>query len=74
MADKVKDVAIEEAERVKQLTRDAARSGAYLYPVRVRTRCPPWLSTLNKEGPMNADSDFQGIAYFASHKSLWCGP
>ncbi|KAL8956629.1 MAG: hypothetical protein Q9183_006259, partial [Haloplaca sp. 2 TL-2023] len=31
---KVKDVAIEEADRLKHLTSDAARSGAYLYPIR----------------------------------------
>ena len=35
MADKVKEVAIEEAEHIKELATDAARSGAYLYPVRV---------------------------------------
>ena len=35
MADKVKNVALEEAEKVKRLTRDAARSGAYFYPLRV---------------------------------------
>ncbi|KAL8812505.1 MAG: hypothetical protein Q9223_007274 [Gallowayella weberi] len=34
MADKVKEVAIEEADRLKHLTTDAARSGAYLYPIR----------------------------------------
>ena len=37
MADKVKEVAVEEAERIKTLTTEAARSGAYLYPIRVRT-------------------------------------
>ena len=37
MADKVKEVAIEEAERIKILTTEAARSGAYLYPIRVCT-------------------------------------
>ena len=37
MADKVKEVAIGEAERIKVLTADAARSGAYLYPIRVST-------------------------------------
>ena len=36
MADKIKEVAVEEAERIKSLTSDAARSGAYLYPLRVR--------------------------------------
>ncbi|MCJ1469775.1 hypothetical protein MMC07_008417 [Pseudocyphellaria aurata] len=34
MADKVKEVAVEEAERIKSLASDAARSGAYLYPIR----------------------------------------
>ena len=34
MTDKVKEVAIEEADRIKNLTRDAARSGAYFYPLR----------------------------------------
>lgn len=35
MAEKVKEVAIEEAQRVKAVTTAAARSAAYLYPVRV---------------------------------------
>ena len=35
MADKVKEVAVEEAEKIKSLTAQAARSGAYLYPIRV---------------------------------------
>lgn len=35
MAEKVKEVAVEEADRLKTLTSDAARSGAYLYPIRV---------------------------------------
>ncbi|KAL9099070.1 MAG: hypothetical protein Q9187_009553, partial [Circinaria calcarea] len=34
MAEKVKEVAVEEAERIKVLATDAARSGAYLYPIR----------------------------------------
>lgn len=38
MAEKVKEVAVEEADRVKSLTRDAVRSGAYLYPLKVS--CP----------------------------------
>ena len=36
MADKVKEVAIEEADRIKSLTVEAACSAAYLYPLRVR--------------------------------------
>lgn len=35
MSGKVKEVAVEEAERIKALTSDAVRSGAYLYPLRV---------------------------------------
>lgn len=35
MADKIKEIAVEEAERIKSLTSEAARSGAYLYPLRV---------------------------------------
>ena len=35
MADKIKEVAVEEAERIASLASDAARSGAYLYPLRV---------------------------------------
>jgi len=33
--DNVKEVAIEETNRIKELTTHAARSGAYLYPLRV---------------------------------------
>lgn len=35
MAERIKEVAVEEAEHIKTVARDAARSGAYLYPVRV---------------------------------------
>lgn len=35
MADRVKQVAAEEAERVKALTQDAFKSQAYLYPFKV---------------------------------------
>jgi hypothetical protein len=34
MADKIKEVAVEEADRIKTLASDAARSGAYLYPLK----------------------------------------
>jgi len=34
MADRVKEVATEEAEKIKNLASAAARSGAYLYPIR----------------------------------------
>ena len=35
MSDRVKDVVIDEVERVKVLSQAAARSGAYLYPLKV---------------------------------------
>jgi len=35
MSEKVKETAMEEVERVKVLAQDAARSGAYLYPIKV---------------------------------------
>ena len=35
MSEKVKEVAREEFEQARQLTRDAVRSGAYLYPIKV---------------------------------------
>ncbi|MCJ1431598.1 hypothetical protein MMC27_000953 [Xylographa pallens] len=34
MSERVKEVAVQEADRIKTLTTDAARSGAYLYPIR----------------------------------------
>ena len=47
MSGKVKEVAVEEAERIKTLTSDAVRSGAYLYPLRVTlSRC--FLSSLSR--------------------------
>ncbi len=38
MADRVKEVAVEEAERLKVLTTEAVKSQAYLYPIKVRGR------------------------------------
>lgn len=37
MSEKVKEVAVEEFEQAKVLARDAARSGAYLYPIKARS-------------------------------------
>lgn len=34
MADRVKQVAAEEAEKVKAMTKDAVQSRAYLYPIK----------------------------------------
>jgi hypothetical protein len=36
MADKVKETALEEAERIKTLAKDAYQSYAYIYPIKVR--------------------------------------
>ena len=41
MADKVKEIAIDEATRIRALGSQAARSGAYLYPLRVRNALYP---------------------------------
>lgn len=37
MAERIKEVAVEEADRLKVQVSDAARSGAYFYPLRVST-------------------------------------
>ena len=42
--DRVVETAKEDADRVKALTRDAARSGAYLYPFKVQPSSIPCLS------------------------------
>ena len=36
MTDRLEKIAGEDAKRIQGLARDAARSGAYLYPVKVR--------------------------------------
>lgn len=66
MADRVKDTAKEEAEKLKQLTTDAAKSGAYIYPLKVPQPLPhpDAQITLTLKNP-------QGIFYFISHKPLW---
>lgn len=47
MADKVKAVAKEEADRIKSLTVEAARSAAYLYPIRVGFSCQDFIELLS---------------------------
>jgi hypothetical protein len=39
MSDQVKQVALEEFEQAKVLARDAVRSAAYLYPLKVSLSC-----------------------------------
>ncbi len=67
MADKVKEVAAEEAERLRALTSEAVKSKAYLYPIKVRrTQCIREEADL-KPGPLlfrrsqklMASADFQ---------------
>jgi len=36
MSARVKETAIQEAENIRQQAEDAAKSGAYIYPLRVR--------------------------------------
>jgi hypothetical protein len=62
MADKVKGVAAEEADRLKTLTTEAVKSKAYLYPIKVRSTC-----VLMEEKLIHC----QGIYYFAAHRDLW---
>lgn len=38
MADRIKQVATEESKKVKDMTTDAIKSRAYLYPLKVLTR------------------------------------
>jgi len=45
MADKVKETARQEVDRVKGLAEEAAKSGAYLYPLKVRPIRQSKLST-----------------------------
>jgi hypothetical protein len=63
MADRVKKVAAGEAERIKTLTKDAAKSQAYLYPLKASLKEP-------RQGEISVDA-IQGILYFISHKELW---
>lgn len=47
MADKVKEVAVGEADRIKALTIQAARSAAYLYPIKVSCQILPAIHSNN---------------------------
>ena len=63
MADRVKEVAAEEVRRVKAESTAAARSAAYLYPLRVCLGSP--------SSNLTSLILVQGIWYFISHRSLW---
>ncbi len=47
MSERVKEVVTDEVQRVKALSQDAARSGAYLYPLKV-SLSKPFLSVVQK--------------------------
>lgn len=47
MTTKVKEVAVDEAERIKQLSTQAIRSQAYLYPVKVSSHLSNTRRTCN---------------------------
>lgn len=49
MADKVKEVAVEEFEQARVLTRDAVKSGAYLYPIKVKYGAPIFSVELRRD-------------------------
>jgi hypothetical protein len=63
MADKVKEVAVEEFEQARIIATDAVKSGAYLYPIKV--------STHTFHGTTAILILVQGIVYFFTHRSLW---
>jgi len=64
MSEKVKETAMEEVERVKALAQDAARSGAYLYPIKVCSQTDAVMLVILADNT-------QGIIFYVSHKSLW---
>lgn len=39
MSAKVKETAVQEAERVRNLAEEGVKSGAYIYPIKVRASC-----------------------------------
>ncbi|KAK0306285.1 hypothetical protein LTR54_015993 [Friedmanniomyces endolithicus] len=55
MSAKVKETALEEVQRARQIAEEGARSGAYLYPLKARPLC----------------SATTGMYYFATHKDLY---
>ena len=69
MADKVKEVAVEEAERIKLLASEAARSGAYLYPLRVRCLTNFGVYFLNKHS-----ANLYPVDFSTGHRILSVSP
>jgi hypothetical protein len=58
---------IEDFNKAKDLAQSAAKSGAYLYPIKVSWSWRLWIDLLNR-APSDAP---QGIFYFLSHRTLW---
>lgn len=66
MADSVKETAKREVQDIKNLANDAARSGAYIYPLKASKLTPSSFPDRNTQLTYS-----QGIFYFISHKPLW---
>ena len=70
--EKVKETVLQEVDRLGVLSKDAVRSGVYLYPVKVR-RTPNNPRIIL--GPYPNDrlgfSLLQGILYYLTHRHLW---
>ena len=64
MAEKAKTVALDESRRLQALTTQAAKSGAYFYPIRV---CDYHDYIVY----IRLTLLLQGLFYFAMHRSLW---
>ena len=67
VADKAKHVALEESKRLSALSKSAAKSGAWFYPIRV---CLSFI-VQSSDCRGNVTNMTQGIFYFAFHRSLW---
>jgi len=68
MEDRIKETALEEAEKIKRLTVEAVKSRAYLYPLKVFR----FLShTLINGIDVSLTRPKKGIYYFLAHRSLW---
>lgn len=83
MADKVKEVAVEEFDRAKILTAEAIRSGAYFYPVKV-SRSEIDVDSIQSKAncffnfvffcfhwSIHLTDSIQGIVYFLTNRTLW---
>lgn len=63
VANKAKEIIVEDSKQVSALVQDAIYSKSYLYPIKVSSKQIPLFDTQT--------NDRQGIIYFLSHRSLW---